>query len=101
MTEAPTSVKENLIQAKDVIAWLRTQPKERRFNYFDNNNCLFASYAKAKLRRARERVHCLCTTLYVGGRRYTIPHRTEQTISNLSTSTRFTAAKALKALRAL
>lgn len=88
------------ILAKDVIKWLKTQPKERRFYYLDNNNCLFASYAKAKLRRARERVACSGTTVIVGGHmQYTIPKRTERAISLLSTH--FTAAEALKSLRAL
>lgn len=87
---------ENAVQKADVIKWLRTQPPSRVFNYFDNSNCLFASFGKEVLRRHRERVNCSRTRMSVGRVHYSIPHRTGSAISNLEST--FTALQALKAL---
>lgn len=90
-------MKENTVQAKNVIRWLKTQPVTKRFNYFHNNACLFASYAKDMLRVKNERVSCRSVLLFVGRTRYTIPFRTEAAISNLNSI--FTVKDALAALR--
>lgn len=92
-TKAPITTE--FFKATAVINWLTTQPLDRVFSFVDSRNCLFASFAKERL-KCRS-VNCSTRFININGTEIPLPFAESQVILDIS-ECGFTVRQAIKAL---